>query len=153
MIMGRSCQYWPIWTGLQDRHTLALEECRPESELLFCICICIILASTTLIPNQRFQQTTQAFYHQHLQSGKFYGFMLAWHSSLIDRLSLVVRGSRSVVYGEVPSKWPVGTTTPSLQSHSGRNLRKDQTYEDSAPMSTGLSLCQCCLLQKRSPCQ
>ena len=31
--------------------------------------------------------------------------MLASHSSLIlDRLSLVVRGSRSVVYGEVPSK-------------------------------------------------
>ena len=30
--------------------------------------------------------------------------MLAWHSSLIDRLSLVVRGSRSVVYREVPSK-------------------------------------------------
>ena len=30
--------------------------------------------------------------------------MLASQSSLIDRLSLVVRGSRSVVYGEVPSK-------------------------------------------------
>ena len=30
--------------------------------------------------------------------------MLASHLSLIDRLSLVVRGSRSVVYGEVPSK-------------------------------------------------
>ena len=68
--------------------------------------------------------------------------MLAWHSSLIDRLSLVVRGSRSVVYGEVPSKWSVGTTAPSLQSHSGRNLLKDQIYKASASMSTGLSLCQ-----------
>ena len=37
------------------------------------------------------------------------------------------------------------TTTPSLQSHSGRNLLKDQTYEASAPMSTELSLCQFCL--------
>ena len=61
--------------------------------------------------------------------------MLAWHSSLIDRLSLVVRGSRSVVYGEVPSKWSVGTTAPSLQSHSGQqpsqrpDLRGTGTYE------------------------
>ena len=61
--------------------------------------------------------------------------MLAWHSSLIDRLSLVVRGSRSVVYGEVPSKWSVGTTTPSLQSHSGQqpsqrpDLRGNSSYE------------------------
>ena len=30
--------------------------------------------------------------------------VIASQSSLIDRLSLVVRGSRSVVYGEVPSK-------------------------------------------------
>ena len=71
--------------------------------------------------------------------------MLALRSSLLDRLSLVVRGSRSVVNGEVPSKWSVGTTAPSLQSHSGRNLLKDQTYEAPAPMSTELSLCQFCL--------
>ena len=61
--------------------------------------------------------------------------MLAWHSSLVDRLSLVVRGSRSVVYGEVPSKWSVGTTAPSLQSYSGQqpsqrpDLRGNSTYE------------------------
>ena len=61
--------------------------------------------------------------------------MLAWHSSLIDRLSLVVRGSRSVVYGEVPSKWSVGTTAPSLQSHSSQqpsqrpDLRGISVYE------------------------
>ena len=61
--------------------------------------------------------------------------MLAWLSSLIDRLSLVVRGSRSVVIGEVPSRWPVGTTAPSLQSHSGQqpsqrpDLRGFSTYE------------------------
>ena len=61
--------------------------------------------------------------------------MLASLSSLLDRLSLVVRGSRSVVYGEVPSKWSVGTTAPSLQSHSGQqpsqrpDLRGTGTYE------------------------
>ena len=64
--------------------------------------------------------------------------MLAWHSSLIDRLSLVVRGSRSVVYGEVPSKWSVGTTAPSLQSHSGRKLLKDQTYEELSSYEHGV---------------
>ena len=73
--------------------------------------------------------------YQYLQSGKFYGFMLALRSSLLDRLSLVVWGSRSVVIGEVPSKWSVMTTAPSLQSHSGQqpsqrpDLRGTGTYE------------------------
>ena len=128
---------------------------------------CIYLASTTLISNSN--NLNKSFYvlpsssqdSSRLfkccipstyptinisESRKFYGFLLAWLSSLLDRLSLIVRGSRSVVNGEVPSRWIRGpplllfNLIPAATFSKTRPTRHRHLWARSCPFASSVYL-------------